>query len=192
MTTTFINLNKHHDKHVKLTKKGHYLAYMKNISGKFIFEIDAPDVNLDILGIYTGKADEAYHVDTLQLHKSPGGLSNLFIKGVFDGHSRLEYEGLIRIEKAAQKSHAYQKNQNLIVSKNAYVESKPYLEILANDVFCTHGSTTGRLNTEDIFYAVTRGIHEKKARELLIDGFIHEIYDMVLEKVPGITLAELQ
>lgn len=61
------------------------------------------------------------------------------------------------------------------MSDHAFVESKPYLEILANDVFCTHGSTTGRLNSDQMFYAKTRGLDEKNAEALLVEGFINEI-----------------
>ena len=86
---------------------------------------------------------------------------------------------MIGLEKSAQKSHAYLKNQNLIMSDKSFVDSRPFLEILANDVFCTHGSTTGRLNEEQIYYLQTRNLEKKQAEDLLIKGFISEILDKI-------------
>ena len=91
--------------------------------------------------------------------------------------SRFHYEGLIKIEKGAQKSNAYQKNQNLLLSDKAWAESKPYLEILANDVRCTHGATIGQIDREQLYYLSTRGLTEKEASKLLITGFCQDILD---------------
>jgi len=183
--TTFININKEKKEHLTFDKPGKYVVYIKNLSGNFTFEITTPGVELEIFGLYIGKGDEIFNIHTTQLHKAPSSTSNLFIKGVFDDESKFHYEGLVRIEKNGQKSHAYQKNMNLILSSKTFVESKPYLEILTNDVFCTHGSTTGKLNKEQLFYAKSRGLDEKKAEQLLVEGFINEVYDKVKEKVPN-------
>lgn len=156
-------------------KPGDYLVFFENITGKLIFDITASGVKLNVYGLYIGKNKSEFKIDTFQNHKAPNSTSNLLIKGVFYDSSIFYYRGLIRIEKGAQKSHAYQKNQNLIMSDNCFVDSKPYLEILANDVFCTHGSTTGRLDKEQIFYTKSRGLNEKQAEELLVKGFINEI-----------------
>lgn len=180
----FIDLNKKGKEHIVLDKPGDYVVFMHNLSGKFAIELAERNINVDIFGLFTGKGTEQFHIETIQHHTAPDSTSNLFIKGVFDDESKFFYQGLIRIEKSAQKSHAYQKNQNLILSPKTFVESKPYLEILANDVFCTHGSTTGRLNAEQVFYAKSRGLSESKAKSLLIDGFINEIYYKIKEKVP--------
>jgi len=163
------------EKKLVFNKPGDYTVYFENISGDLIFDILTPGVQLNIYGLYIGKADSEFKINTVQNHKAPSSTSNLLIKGVFYDSSKFYYRGLIKIEKNAQKSHAYQKNQNLMMSKNCFIDSKPYLEILANDVFCTHGSTTGRLNKEQIFYAKSRGLDEKQAEELLVEGFINEI-----------------
>lgn len=170
-------------KHIDLKEPGDYVAFMHNKSGSFVFNLESPKINLDIYGLYVGKKNDDFRVETIQNHKSPNSTSNLFIKGVFDDASKFHYQGLIRIEKKAQKSHAYQKNQNLILSPGTYVESEPYLEILANDVFCTHGSTTGRLNDEELFYLKSRGLDQKRAEKLLVSGFIRDIVDRIQEKV---------
>jgi Fe-S cluster assembly protein SufD len=106
--------------------------------------------------------------------------SNLFVRGVFDDSSKFLYEGLIQIDKKAQKSNAYQKNQNIILSNKVYVDSRPFLEIQANDVRCTHGSTTGRLNTEELFYVQSRGFDIIEAKKLLIQGFKAEVFNQML------------
>lgn len=180
----FFNLNKEKREHIIFDKKGQYVVFMQNISGKFVFEITASGVELDIFGLFIGEVTNQFSVETIQHHKAPNSSSNLFIKGVFRDKSKFHYQGLIRIEKNGQKSHAYQKNQNLILSPDTFVESKPFLEILTNDVFCTHGSTTGKLNKDQLFYAKSRGLDEKNSEKLLVEGFVNEIYDKVKEKVP--------
>ncbi len=172
-----IQITKFKTKEKKLTfsKPGEYTVFFENISGDLIFDILSPNVNLNIYGIYVGKKSDEFKVNTIQNHKAPSSTSNLLIKGVFYDSSKFYYRGLIRIEKKAQKSHAYQKNQNLTLSRDCYIDSRPYLEILANDVFCTHGSTTGRLNSEQLFYTKTRGLDNKLSEELLVEGFINEI-----------------
>ncbi len=180
----FIDLKKQKKDLLIFDKPGEYVIFMHNISGKFTFDIRARDVNLDIYGLYVGRSQDDFSVHTIQKHNAPASTSNLFIKGVFYDYSKFHYQGLIRIEKEAQKSHAYQRNQNIMVSPYAFIESRPYLEILANDVFCTHGSTTGRLNKEQIFYSESRGLDEGKAKELLINGFLNEITLKIKEKIP--------
>ncbi len=159
-------------------RPGKYIILFKNLSGKVFFDIESSNVELNIYGLYIGKNQEKFEIYTYQNHLRPNSISNLLIKGIFYDSSQFSYQGLIRIEKKAQKSHAYQKNQNLILSPNVVVNSKPQLEILANDVFCTHGSTIGRLNQEQIFYLKARGIIEEKAKELLVNGFIKDVEDI--------------
>jgi len=173
----YIDINKSGTRKLAFDKPGHYIVFFKNISGDMIFDIITPGVILDIYGIYLGKGKSRFKINTFQNHKAPDSTSNLLIKGVFDDSSVFHYRGLIRIEKEAQKSHAYQKNQNLMLSPRVYVDSKPYLEILANDVFCTHGSTTGKINQEQLYYMKTRGIDEKKGKELIVKGFVGEVYE---------------
>lgn len=177
--TTFLNLNKIKKNKIILKKPGKYTVFMHNLSGEFVFNIKSSNVDLDILGLYVGRNSDNFKVNTIQIHDAPSSSSNLFIKGVFDDSSKFIHHGLIKIEKSGQKTKAYQKNQNLILSKDAYVESKPDLEILADDVFCTHGSTTGKLNEEQIYYLKSRGIEDRAARKLLVEGFINEIKDKV-------------
>lgn len=184
-TMKFIDLNKTKDSHIKIDTKGQYVSFFHNRSGKLTFELAASGIELYIYGLFIGKKNDQYEIETIQHHTAPGSLSDLFIKGVFEDESKFIYQGLIRLEKSAQQSHAYQKNQNLILNSGVFVDSRPFLEILANDVFCTHGSTTGKLNKDEILYARTRGLNEVDAKKLLVKGFIDEVYNKVKEKVPG-------
>lgn len=181
----FVNLNDKKEDKLIFDKSGDYVVFFHNLSGKFTFNITAADVNLDIFGLFTGKKQDKFNLETVQRHIAPNSTSNLLIKGVFEDHSKFIYQGLIRLEKSAQKSHAYQKNQNLIMSKDCFVDSRPFLEILANDVFCTHGSTTGRLNQDELYYLKTRGIEGEAAKQLMISGFIDDIFEKIKLKVPG-------
>lgn len=182
--TKLINLNKEKIKNINFTRPGDYVVFFHNLSGDFTFEIKSENANVDIYGIFIGKESDDFTVHTTQSHKSPSSISNLLIKGVFYDRSKFHYQGLIRIDKNAQKSHAYQKNQNLMLSSECFIQSKPYLEILANDVFCTHGSTTGGLNKEQLLYTLSRGISERKAEELLVRGFIGDIITKINTKIP--------
>ncbi len=175
----FINLNQTKQTKLVFDKPGDYTVFFYNLSGEFDFKIKASGVNLDILGLFVGKKSDDFELKTNQYHIAPNSTSNLLIKGVFDDSSKFIYQGLIKIEKAGQKSHAYQKNKNLILSDKVYIDSRPFLEILANDVFCTHGSTTGKINEESLFYLESRGLNQKTAEQLYISGFIQEITDKI-------------
>ena len=183
-TTNFIHLTKSGKQNLVIDKAGKVVVFFYNLSAILDIKITAPYVNLLVFGLYIGRKTERYNISTIQHHISAESSSNLLIKGVFTDQSRFEYEGLIRIEKTGQKSHAYQKNQNLILSPETYVDSRPKLEILANDVFCTHGSTTGRLNREQIFYTTSRGLSEKSSERLLTVGFIQDLFDQISTHYP--------
>lgn len=180
----FINLNKNKREKMTFDKKGKYVVFFQNLSGKFTFELMVAGVEVDIFGVFTGKNNDKFSVETVQHHCAPFTVSNLFIKGVFGGESKINYQGLIKIEKTAQKSRAYQKNQNLVLSLNTFVETKPYLEILNDDVICGHGSTTSGINRDEMYYLQSRGIKEDVARKLIVDGFINEVVEKVKLELP--------
>ena len=100
--------------------------------------------------------------------------------------SKAIFSGLIRVNPEAQHTNALQTNRNLLLSKEAEADSLPGLEILANDVRCTHGATTSRLNQEELFYLLSRGIKKKNAESLICLGFLEEI----LDKIPDENLAK--
>ena len=107
-------------------------------------------------------------------HKQPHCTSQQMFKNIVDGKSRAVFDGLIRVVKDAQKTDAQQNSRNLLLSKRAIANANPRLEILADDVSCSHGSTTGFLDEDALFYLRSRGIGEAQARALLVYGFAHE------------------
>lgn len=133
----------------------------------------------EILGIIIGQKDRVINLHTTQNHLAPHTKSNLLLKSVMSNSSCLNFTGLIKIEKAAQKSLAYQRNENILLSSQAKVNSKPYLEILANDVLCTHGATMGEIDQEQIFYLESRGLNRQAASNLIIKGFLYSVLDKI-------------
>ena len=116
---------------------------------------------------------------TRQDHQAPHTRSDLLYKGVLKDRSRMVWKGMIRVEKDAQRTDAYQKNDNLMLSDEARADSIPGLEIEANDVRCTHGATAGRVDEEMIFYAQARGIERETAVRLIVEGFFANVYDRI-------------
>jgi Fe-S cluster assembly protein SufD len=125
----------------------------------------------------TGKQHLAYF--TRQDHAAPHTRSDLLYKAGLKDHSRIVWKGMIRVEKDAQRTDAYQKDDNLILSENARADSIPGLEIEANDVRCTHGATAGRVDEEMIFYAQARGVRRDTAIRLIVEGFFANVYDRI-------------
>jgi len=130
----------------------------------------------------TGRQNLTYI--TRQDHIAPHTTSDLLYKGGLKDHSRVVWRGMIRVEKDAQRTDAYQKNDNLVLSENARADSIPGLEIEANDVRCTHGATAGRVDEDMIFYLRARGIAREEAIRLIVEGFFANVYDRItLERV---------
>jgi Fe-S cluster assembly protein SufD len=125
----------------------------------------------------TGKQHLAYF--TRQDHAAPQTRSDLLYKAGLKDSSRIVWKGMIRVEKDAQKTDAYQKDDNLILSDHARADSIPGLEIEANDVRCTHGATAGRVDEEMIFYLQARGVPKPTAIRLIVEGFFANVYDRI-------------
>ncbi len=127
-------------------------------------------------------ADDAQHLDhdTQQNHLAPHTTSDLLYKGALVGRSNSVWRGMIYVAPGAQKTDGYQANRNLLLSDGARADSIPGLEILADDVRCSHGATVGRLEEEPLFYLMSRGLPRKDAERLLVDGF----FAQVMERIP--------
>ena len=125
----------------------------------------------------TGRQHLAYF--TRQDHAAPNTRSDLLYKTGLKDHSRVVWKGMIRVEKDAQKTDAYQKDDNLILSHEARADSIPGLEIEANDVRCTHGATAGPVDPEMVFYAQARGVERETAVRLIVEGFFANVYDRI-------------
>jgi Fe-S cluster assembly protein SufD len=125
----------------------------------------------------SGRQHLAYF--TRQDHSAPHTTSDLLYRGGLKDRSRIVWKGMIRVEKQAQRTDAYQKNDNLVLSESARADSIPGLEIEANDVRCTHGATAGRVDEDMIFYAQARGIPREVAIRLIVEGFFADVYDRI-------------
>jgi Fe-S cluster assembly protein SufD len=130
-------------------------------------------------GLYLTKGDQLADHHMVVEHAQPHCASHEYFNGILDGRSRGVFHGRILVRQAAQKTDAKQTNKNLLLSENATVDTKPQLEIYADDVKCTHGATIGQLNDESIFYLRARGIGAETARRMLIHAFAGEIIERI-------------
>jgi len=131
-------------------------------------------------GFYFTDGTQHLDHDTQQNHLAPNTSSDLLFKGALKGKSRSVWQGMIYVAPGAQKTDGYQANRNLILDEQARADSIPGLEILADDVRCTHGATVGKLEQEPLFYLKSRGIPPKDAERLMVDGF----FDPIMQRIP--------
>ena len=141
--------------------------------------LDAPGASCTLDGLYL--TDGRQHVDhhTSIDHRAPECTSRELYKGVLDGRSSAVFNGKVFVRPQAQKSDAGQVNKNLLLSRDAVVDTKPQLEIFADDVKCSHGATIGRLDTDALFFLRARGIGPDQARRVLIHAFANELVERV-------------
>ena len=141
--------------------------------------LEAPGSAADLIGLYL--ADGRQHMDhhTRIDHASPHGTSRELYKGVLDGASRAVFNGRVIVHPDAQQTDAQQVNRNLLLSERAEVDSKPQLEIYADDVKCSHGATVAQLDPDQVFYLRSRGMDDASARALLVFGFAEEVVERV-------------
>jgi len=131
-------------------------------------------------GFYFTDGNQHLDHDTQQNHLAPNTTSDLLFKGALKGKSRSVWQGMIYVAPGAQKTDGYQANRNLILSEGARADSIPGLEILADDVRCTHGATVGKLEAEPLFYLKSRGIPQAEAEKLVVEGF----FDPIFQRIP--------
>ncbi len=139
--------------------------------------LDGSGIELGLNGLYLGRARQ--HIDNaIQIeHARPGSTSNQFYKGVLDGRAQAVFAGRIVVQRDAQKTNAYQANNNLLLSPDAEIDTKPELEIFADDVKCSHGATAGELDERALFYLRSRGLEPETARSLLTYAFADEVLE---------------
>jgi Fe-S cluster assembly protein SufD len=138
-----------------------------------------PGADVEVNGVMftEGKQHLSYH--TLQHHKAPHCTSDLLYKGALQDKSRLVWRGMIKVDREAQKTDGYQRDDNLILSEDARADSIPGLEIEADDVKCSHGATAGRVDDEQVFYARCRGLTRKEAVRMIVTGFFQQVFDRI-------------
>jgi Fe-S cluster assembly protein SufD len=129
----------------------------------------------DLLSVSVGQGAQEFDARTLQDHASPHTTSDLLYKNSLDDRSRNTFGGLIRVEPHAHFTDAYQTVRNLLLSDDAEANSMPGLEIMADNVKCSHGATSGQVNEDELFYLLARGIPKAVALHLLVAGFLNEV-----------------
>ena len=146
-----------------------------------------------VTGAYFADGTQHLDYDTFQEHIAPSTTSDFAFKGALRDTARVVWRGMIRVEEGAQKTNAYQENRNLLLSKSAHADSIPGLEIMANDVRCTHGATLGQVDREQLFYLMSRGLSRSEAERLIVRGFFQDVLDRVeLEPVREALAAALE
>ena len=146
-----------------------------------------------VTGAYFADGTQHLDYDTFQEHAAPSTTSDFAFKGALRDEATSVWRGMIRVEKDAQKTNAYQENRNLLLSPKAHADSIPGLEILANDVRCTHGATVSPVNRDELFYAMARGLTRPDAERLIVRAFFQEVLDRVeLEPVREALAAALE
>jgi Fe-S cluster assembly protein SufD len=130
-------------------------------------------------GLYVATGTEHIDNHTVIDHAKPNGASHELYKGILDDRAQAVFNGRIIVRKDAQKTDSKQTNKNLVLSDEAVIDTKPELQIHADDVRCTHGATIGQLDAESLFYLRARGIGKREARSLLIYAFAQDIIDRI-------------
>jgi len=142
-------------------------------------DLAGPGATSRVTGAYFADGTQHLDYDTFQEHIAPNTTSDFAFKGALRDNARTVWRGMIRVEENAQKTNAYQENRNLLLSKTAHADSIPGLEILANDVRCTHGATLGQVDREQLFYLMTRGLTRAEAERIIVRGFFQDVLDRV-------------
>jgi Fe-S cluster assembly protein SufD len=173
--------------HIRQTGRSYVHAVTITLSGGMIrnnmnMVLEAAGNEAHLYGLYMLKGRTHADNHTLVDNKNPNCFSNQLYKGIVDDNATGVFNGKIMVEPQAQKTNAYQSNKNILLSDNASINTKPQLEIFADDVKCSHGCTVGQLDEAALFYLRARGIPKESARALLLQAFTEDILDQVKPK----------
>lgn len=154
-------------------------------------ELDGPGAETHLNGAYFASKKQHMDMRTMQIHNSGNTNSNLLFKGAVKDKAHTIYQGMIQVAHGAQIVDAYQTNKNLILNHGARADSIPGLEILADDVKCSHGATVGHINPEEVFYLQSRGITTDEARKIIISGFFEEVISKIHDEKATVLVRQL-
>ena len=171
-----------------LSKEAYLSDFQSCTGGRLIktrTEIDLNGKKADarIFGVVFAEKNTQIDMRTVQHHKEKDCFSQAMIKSVVKDSGRSIYQGLIEVEEDASLTDAYLTNHNLVLNNGARADSIPSLKIRNNDVKCSHGSTTGRINEEQVLYLTSRGISKDEARQMILEGFLGSVYDNLTEDI---------
>lgn len=158
------------------------LLVLPGVSADVAIDVDlvGEGARAELYGLYLCTGEQQAGIATQVRHLSGSCTSRQLFKGLAGGHSKASFDGLVYVKQDAQKTEAYQENHNILLSDSARIETRPQLEIYADDVVCSHGATIGRMNEDELFYMRSRGIPVEEARILQMISFISP----VVERIP--------
>jgi Fe-S cluster assembly protein SufD len=148
--------------------------------------LGGPGSTVRATGLYALGERQHLDLDTSQEHAAPNAVSDLAYKGALRDHARSVWRGIIKVDKGAQGTDAFQENRNLLLSGHAHADSIPGLQILANDVRCTHAATVSRVDSELLFFLMARGFPRREAEQMLVTAF----YDDALSRIENLAVRE--
>jgi len=151
--------------------------------------LDGPGASGEVNGVTFATNRQLLSYYTQQTHKAPSTRSDLLYKDVLRDEARVVWRGMIRVDPDAQKTDGYQRNDSLLLSADCRADAIPGLEIEADDVRCTHGATAGRVDAEQIFYCMCRGLSRYEAMHMIVEGFFHGVYDRIAVEAVRETLS---
>ena len=140
-------------------------------------KLAGPGADAGVTGAYATRGRQHLDFDTLQEHAAPDTTSDLAFRGVLDGRSSTVWRGMIQVDEGAQRTDAFQESRNLLLSKKAHADAIPGLEILADDVRCTHAAAIAQIDPEQLFYLRSRGLPSRRRTRLVIEGFLQAIVE---------------
>jgi Fe-S cluster assembly protein SufD len=160
-------------------------------------KLAGPGASANVTGAYATHGRQHLDFDTLQEHAAPNTTSDLAFRGILDGRSSAVWRGMIQVDEGAQRTDAFQESRNLLLTKTAHADSIPGLEILANDVRCTHAAAIAQIDPEQLFYLASHGLPLGDAKRLVIEGFLQALVERfadgpVREAVAGALERRLQ
>jgi Fe-S cluster assembly protein SufD len=176
-----------HGKYIALPKGQYQVQAGETLNLQFVVlpgESKDIDVSIDLCGpgaeahlkgLYLCNGNEKVNFRIVMHHKAPGCKSTQLFNGIAGGQAQVTFNGTIVVAPDAQQTEAYQENHNIVLTPEAKVETKPQLEIYADDVKCSHGATVGQLNEDELFYMRSRGIPEKEAKTLQMLSFLSPV-----------------
>ncbi len=141
------------------------------VKGEISTYLNGQGASAEVAGVVLGADNEKYSFNTIEEHNAPDTRSNIHFRTALKDSSTSIYQGIIRVDREAQRTDAYQSNKNLLLGSGAKADSIPKLEILADDVRCSHGATVGPVDQEQVFYLMSRGLTAAEAEELIVLGF---------------------
>ncbi len=175
------------EQHAELAANAYVSATTITLGGRIAkstigANLKAPGAVSYLFGLGYANDKQQFDHHTMQTHLAPNTTSDLLYKIAVDDSARSTYTGIIKMSHEAQKADAYQSNKNLLLSKNARANTVPQLEILANDVRCTHGASVGTVEDEQLYYLESRGLSRNAARDMVVNGFFEDLIGKLPEE----------